>query len=107
MLLYDRPILDNLGKPRETCPVCGRFIIETDIDMVIVLELQEFWRSIVCDEDKVNLTLGVSWAIFVIKMAAKSPKEQDKAHGQEVSWLGHADNHWRHESLACLSLQPV
>lgn len=61
VLLYDRPILDNLGKPRETCPVCGRFIIETDIDVVIVLELQEFWRGMVCDENKVDLTLGVGW----------------------------------------------
>lgn len=104
MLLYDRPILDNLGKPRETGPVCGRFIIETDIDMVIVLELQEFWGSIVCDEGKVYLTLGVSWVFFVINM---SPEEQVEAHGQEVSWLGHADNRWRHESLACLSPHSV
>jgi hypothetical protein len=104
VLLYDRPILDNLGKPRKACPVCGRFIIETDIDVVIVLELQEFWRGIVCDENKVYLTLGVCWAIFVIK---KSPKEQVEAHGQQVSWLVYADNHWRHESSACLYAHPV
>lgn len=59
VLLYDSPILDDLGNPGETCPVCGRFIKEADIDVVIVLELPEFGRGIVRDENKVDLTLGV------------------------------------------------
>ena len=72
MLFYDRPILDDLGKPGETCPVRGRFVKEVDIDMVVVLKFQEFWRGIVCDKNKVDLTLGVCWEIFVILI---SPKE--------------------------------
>ena len=72
VLFDDRPIFDNLGNPGETCPVCGRFIEEADIDVIIVLEFLELWRGVVCDENKVDLTLGVRWAIFVIEM---SPKE--------------------------------
>lgn len=58
VLLYDRPVLDNLGKPGETCPVRGRFIKEADVDVIVVLEFLKLRRGIVCDECKVDLTLG-------------------------------------------------
>ena len=84
VLFYDRPILDDLGKPGEACPVRSRFIIEVDIDMIVVLKLQKFWRGIVCDKNKVDLTLGVCWVIFVIEICPKKTKSEltaNRCHG--------------------------